>query len=127
MKYTEKLYKKDIHDPDTHNGMIAHLEPDILECKVKWALGGITMNKASGGDRMTNDFHDGCFCLLWSWLQVTTVWVSSQELVNRNVNLLQIAWMPLPFLKQELKQSKVLFLLIRRALCLEKEIVFFHF
>ena len=58
---------------------------------------------------------------------MTTVWVSSQELVNRNVNLLQIAWMPLPFLKQELKQSKVLFLLIRRALCLEKEIVFFHF
>ena len=55
MKYTEKLYKKDIHDPDNHNGMIAHLEPDILECKVKWALGGITMNKASGGDRMTND------------------------------------------------------------------------
>ena len=55
MKYTEKLYKKDIHDPDNHNGMIMHLEPDILECKVKWALGGITMNKASGGDRMTND------------------------------------------------------------------------
>ena len=55
MKYTEKLYKKDIHDPDNHNGMIAHLEPDILECKVKWALGGITMNKASEGDRMTND------------------------------------------------------------------------
>ena len=49
-EYTEELYKKDLHDPDTHNGMITHLEPDILECKVKWALGSITMNKASGGD-----------------------------------------------------------------------------
>ena len=45
-----KLYKKDLHDPDNHNGLIAHLESDILECKVKWALGSITMNKASGGD-----------------------------------------------------------------------------
>ena len=49
-EYTEELYKKDLHDPDTHNGMITHLEPDILECKVKWALGSITMSKASGGD-----------------------------------------------------------------------------
>ena len=49
-EYTEELYKKDLHDPDNHNGMITHLEPDILECKVKWALGSITMNKASGGD-----------------------------------------------------------------------------
>ena len=48
-EYTE-LYKKDLHDPDNHDGMITHLEPDILECKVKWALGSITMNKASGGD-----------------------------------------------------------------------------
>ena len=47
--YTE-LYKKDLHDPDNHNGVITHLEPDILECEVKWALGSITMNKASGGD-----------------------------------------------------------------------------
>ena len=47
--YTE-LYKKDNHDPDNHSGMITHLEPDILECEVKWALGCITMNKASGGD-----------------------------------------------------------------------------
>ena len=51
-KYTEDLYKKDHHDPDNHNGMITHLEPDILECEVKWALGSITMNKASGGDRI---------------------------------------------------------------------------
>ena len=48
-EYTEELYKKDLH-PDNHNGMITHLEPDILECKGKWALGNITMNKASGGD-----------------------------------------------------------------------------
>ena len=48
-KYTEELYEKD-HDPDNHNGVINHLEPDILECEVKWALGSITMNKANGGD-----------------------------------------------------------------------------
>ena len=48
--YTEELYKKDVHDPDNHNGMITHLDPDILECEVKWALGSITTNKASGGD-----------------------------------------------------------------------------
>ena len=48
-EYTE-LYKKDLHDPDNHNAVITYLEPDILECKVKWALGSITMNKASGGD-----------------------------------------------------------------------------
>ena len=49
-EHTEELYKKDLHDPDHHDGIITHLEPDILECKVKWALGSITMNKASGGD-----------------------------------------------------------------------------
>ena len=49
-QYTEDLYKKDLHDPDNHNGVITHLEPDILECEVKWALGSITTNKASGGD-----------------------------------------------------------------------------
>ena len=49
-EYTEELYKKDLHDPDNHNGVITHLEPDILECEVKWALGSITMNKASVGD-----------------------------------------------------------------------------
>ena len=51
-EYTEKLYKKDLHDPDNHNGVITHLEPDILESKVKWALGSITMNKASGGNKI---------------------------------------------------------------------------
>ena len=49
-EYTEELYKRDLHDPDNHDGMITHLELDILECKVKWALGSITMNKASGSD-----------------------------------------------------------------------------
>ena len=49
-EYTEELYKKDLHNPDNHDGVITHLEPDILECGVKWALGSITMNKASGGD-----------------------------------------------------------------------------
>ena len=48
--YTEDLYKKDLHNSDNHDGVITHLEPDILECKVKWALGSITMNNASGGD-----------------------------------------------------------------------------
>ena len=49
-EYTEKLYKKDFHDQDNHDSLITHLEPDILECEVKWALGSITTNKASGGD-----------------------------------------------------------------------------
>ena len=48
--YTEELYKQDLHDTDNHNGVITHLEPDILECEVKWALESITMNKAGGGD-----------------------------------------------------------------------------
>ena len=49
-EYTEELYEKDLHDPDNHDGVITHLEPDILECEVKWALESITTNKASGGD-----------------------------------------------------------------------------
>ena len=49
-EYTEELYKKDLYNPDTHNGVITHVEPDILECEVKWVLGTITINKASGGD-----------------------------------------------------------------------------
>ena len=49
-EYTEELYKKDLHDPENHDGVITHLEPDIVECEVKWALEGITTNKASGGD-----------------------------------------------------------------------------
>ena len=49
-EYTEELYKKDLHNPDNHDGMITYLEPDILECEVRWALGSITTNTASGGD-----------------------------------------------------------------------------
>ena len=49
-EYTEELYKKELHDPDNHDGVITHLEPDILECEVKWALASITTNKASGDD-----------------------------------------------------------------------------
>ena len=51
-EYTEELYKGDLHNPDNHDDVITHLEPDILECEVKWALGSITMNKASGGDEI---------------------------------------------------------------------------
>ena len=50
--YTEELYKKDLHDPVNHNGVITQLEPDLLECEVKWALRSMTMNKASGGDEI---------------------------------------------------------------------------
>ena len=52
LEYTEKLYKKDLHDPDNHDGVITHLEPDILECEVQWALESITTNKVSGSDRI---------------------------------------------------------------------------
>ena len=52
-EYTEELYKKDLHNPDNHDGVITHLEPDILECEVNWALESITMNKVSGGDGIT--------------------------------------------------------------------------
>ena len=54
-EYTEELYKKDLHDPDNHDGVITHLQPDILECEIKWALGSITTNKASGGDRIPDE------------------------------------------------------------------------
>ena len=55
-KNTQKNYTKDLHNPDNHSGMITHLEPDIIECKVKWALGSITMNKASGCDRIPVEY-----------------------------------------------------------------------
>ena len=58
-EYTEELCKKDLHDPDNHNGMITQLESDILECKVKWALGSITTNKDSGGDAL-KELHSIC-------------------------------------------------------------------
>ena len=57
-EYTEELYKKDLHDPDNHHSVITHLEPDILECEVKWALGSITANKASGGDGIPTELSN---------------------------------------------------------------------
>ena len=54
-EYTEELYKNDLSDPDNHNGVITHPESDILECKVKWAIGSITMNKASGSDGIPDE------------------------------------------------------------------------
>ena len=54
-EYTEDLYERDFHNPDDHNGVITHLEPDIMECEVKWALGSITMNKPSGGDGIPDE------------------------------------------------------------------------
>ena len=55
-EYTEELYKKDLHNPDNHDSVITHLEPDILKCEVKWALGSFTMNKASGSDGIPVEF-----------------------------------------------------------------------
>ena len=52
---TQEIYKKDLHDPDNHDGVVTHLDPDILECEVKWALGSITTNKASGGDGISGE------------------------------------------------------------------------
>ena len=60
-RYTEELIKKDLHDPDNHDGVITHVQPDILECEVKWALESITTNKASGGDGLQSQPH--CFPL----------------------------------------------------------------
>ena len=57
-RYTEELYKKYLHDPDNHDGVITHLEPDILECEVKWTLGGITRNEASGGDGIPTELSN---------------------------------------------------------------------
>ena len=68
----EELYKKDLHDPDNHNGVITHLEPDILECEVKWVLGSITMNKASEGDRIPAELlqilKDDAVNVLHTWI-----------------------------------------------------------
>ena len=62
-EYTEELHKKDLHDPDNHDGVITHLEPDIMECEVKWALESITTNKASGGDGISVEL----FQILKEW------------------------------------------------------------
>ena len=77
---TEELYKKDLHDPDNHDGVITHLEPDILECEVKWALESITMNKASGGDGIPVELfqmlEDDAMKVLHSMCQ--QIWKSQQ-------------------------------------------------
>ena len=87
-EYTEELYKKDLHNPDNHDGVITHLEPDILECELKWALGSITTNKASGGDGIPVElfqilkddavkmFHSICQ-QLWKTLQWPQDWKRS--------------------------------------------------
>ena len=61
---TEELYKKDLHDPDNHHDVITYLEPDILECEAKWALGNITMNKASGGDGILVGDSKSCLSII---------------------------------------------------------------
>ena len=79
-EYTEELYKKDLHDLDNHDGVIAHLEPDILECEVKWALESITTNKASGGDgtpvELFQILKDGAVKVLHSICQ--QIWKTQQ-------------------------------------------------
>ena len=80
-EYTEELYKKkDLHDSDNHDGVITHLGPDILECEVKWSLGNITMNKASGGDgtpvELFQILKDGAVKVLHSICQ--QIWKTSQ-------------------------------------------------
>ena len=80
MKLYKKLYKKDLHDPDNHDGVITHLEPDILECEVKWALGSITTNKTSGGDGIPVELFqilkDGAVKVLHSECQ--QIWKTQQ-------------------------------------------------
>ena len=80
-EYTEELYKKDLLDPDNHDTVITHLEPDILECKVKWALGSITANKASGGDgilaELFQNLKDDAVKMLHSICQ--QIWKTQQQ------------------------------------------------
>ena len=83
-EYTEDLYRKDLHNPDNHDGVITHLEPDILECEVEWALGSITTNKASGGDGITIELcqilKDDAVKLLHSvWQQIWKTQQWSQD------------------------------------------------
>ena len=78
-EYTEELYKKDLHDPDNHDGVITQLEPDILQCPVKWALGSITMNKASGDDGISAELFkilkDDAIKVLYSiYQQIWKTW-----------------------------------------------------
>ena len=84
-KNTQQNYTQDLHDPDNHNGMITDLEPDILECEVKWALGSITMNKASGGDGISTELFqilkDDAVKVLHSICQ--QIWKTQQQLQDQ--------------------------------------------
>ena len=79
-EYTKEMYKKDLHNPDNQDGVVTHLEPDILECKVKWALGNITKNNASGGDEIPAELlkllKDGADKILYSIYQ--QIWKTQQ-------------------------------------------------
>ena len=79
-EYTEELYKKDVHNPDNHDGVITHLEPNILECEVKWALGSITTNKARGSDgipvELFQNLNDNAVKVLCSICQ--QIWKTQQ-------------------------------------------------
>ena len=83
-EYTEELYKKHLHDPDNHDGVITHLEPDILECKIKWALESIIMNKASGSNGIPVELfqivNDDAVKMLHSVCQ--QIWKTQQQLQN---------------------------------------------
>ena len=95
-EYTEKLYKKDLHDPDNQNGVITHLESDILECEVKWALGNITTNKARGGDgipvELFQTLKDDAMKVLHSTCQ--QIWKTQQGNAKEYLNYCTIALIP---------------------------------
>ena len=102
-EYTEELYKKDRHDPDNHDDVITHLEPDILECEVKWALGSITTNKAGGGDGIPVELYqilkDDAFKVLHSICQ--QIWKIQQWPQDRKISII------LPDLIIKLLQTKL--------------------
>ena len=89
-EYIEKLYNKDLNNPDSHDAVITHLEPDILECKVKWALGSITTNKASGGDGIAMEvfqtLKDDAVKVLCSVRQENSAVATGLEKVNFHSN-----------------------------------------
>ena len=93
-EYTEELYKKDLHDPDNHDGVITHLQPDFLECKVKWALRSITVNKASGVDgipvELLQILKDGALKVLHSVCQ--QIWKTQQQPQDWKISL----FIPIP-------------------------------
>jgi len=116
-EYTE-LYKKDLHDPDKHDGMVTDVEPDILECKVKWALGTITMNKSSGGDGIPAELFqilkdDAMKVLRKAFLSPLTI------LWNSAFRWVYLSFSPLPF-------ASLLFIAICKASS-DNHFAFLHF